>query len=369
MTTPAAPPDDQGQPPGATPAGPAAAPGDPAAGPDAADHPAAPADAAPPPDPAQRQRQIGIWGAPASGKSTFLSSLFIATTRATERVTVRGNDATSTAFLVTNTNLMQNHEFPPPTVLRARLSWTLQIWVRNTARRSWRRLWRRRPREVPFDFNVEIQDAGGLDFGAEPLAPGRLDISGQPTEDIATYLRRCQGLLIIIDPLREREVGDAYRFFFGPLLRMAESQPMPLQHYVAVCVTKFDHPRVFDFAQYYGYLAYRIDDPEFMPRVRPDEAEGFMRHLFQDPYFQDHPTNEVEMIIGGLRQYFRPERVKYFISSAIGFYMAPMEPFSEENYMNVSDNATGPKIVGAVRPINVIEPLTWLGERLAAGEP
>jgi hypothetical protein len=358
MTTPAAAPAD----PTAAPADPAAAPTDPAAA------PADPADAAPVPAPAEQQRQIGIWGAPESGKSTFLSSLFIATTRATERVTVRGNDAKSTDFLITNTNLMQNHEFPPPTVFRAKLSWTLQMWVPNTVRRSLRRFWRRPPRRVPFDFNVEIQDAGGLDFGPEPQGSNRLDITGERTEDIATYLRRCQGLLIIIDPLREREVGDAYRFFFGPLLRMAEAQPLPLPHYVAVCVTKFDHPRVFDFAQYYGYLSYRLDDPEYMPCVHPDAAERFIRHLFQDPLFQEHPTNEVEMVIGGLRQYFRPERVKYFISSAVGFYVDPMEPFDEDHYMNVSENATGHKIVGAVRPINVIEPLAWLGERLAAGE-
>jgi hypothetical protein len=359
MTTPAAAPTDPS--PAAVPANPAAAALDPAAGPaDAAQVTAAPA---------VEPRLIGIWGAPESGKSTFLSSLFIATTRATDHVTVRGNNPKSTDFLVTNTNLMQNHEFPPPTVFRAKLGWTLQLWVPNTARRSLRRFWRRRPPRVPFDFNVEIQDAGGLDFGPEPLGSNRLDITGEVTEDIATYLRRCQGLLIIIDPLREREVGDAYRFFFGPLLRMAEAQSLPLQHYVAVCITKFDHPRVFDFAQYYGYLSYRLDDPECMPRVHPDAAERFMRHLFQDPFFQEHPTNEVEMIIGGLRQYFRPERVKYFISSAVGFYVAPMEPFDEDNYMNVSENATGPAIVGAVRPINVIEPLVWLGEQLAAGEP
>jgi hypothetical protein len=325
--------------------------------------------AAAPDDTTAERRQIGIWGAPASGKSTFLSSLFIATSLATDHITIRGNDDKSTDFLVTNTSLMQKHEFPPPTVDRATLNWTLQMWVPNPNRR----LLRPGPPRIPFDFNIRIQDAGGLEFGAVPEGSSRLDIPGGSTESIAAYLGKCRGLLMIIDPLRERTTGDAYSFFFGPLLRMAQAQPVPagerLQHYVAVCVTKFDHPRVFGFARDNGYLSYRDDDPAFLPRVHPNEAERFMRHLFQDPHFQDPPTSDIELVIGGMRQYFYPDRVKYFISSAVGFNVDPAKPFDEDSYMNVSETAAGSRIVGAVRPVNVVEPLVWLGERMAAGQP
>jgi hypothetical protein len=315
--------------------------------------------------------QIGIWGAPASGKSTFLSSLFIATTRATDHITIRGNDSASTDFLVVNTALMQNHEFPPPTVDRPTLNWTLQMWVPNPNRR----FLRPGTPQIPFDFNINIQDAGGLEFEPLPQVSSRLQLPGGDSaenENIASYLGRCQGLLMLIDPLRERTQGDAYKFFFGPLLRMAQEQPVPagdrMPHYVAVCVTKFDHPRVFGFARDNGYLSYRDDDPAFLPRVHPNEAERFMRHLFQDPQFQDPPSRDIELVIGGLRQYFYPDHVKYFISSAVGFDIDPSEPFDQDSYMNVSETTAGAEIVGAVRPINVVEPMVWLGEQLAAEE-
>ena len=61
-----------------------------------------------------------------------------------------------------------------------------------------------------------------------------------PSLNIASYFKNCQGLLLLIDPIRERDEGDAYNFFYGTLLRLAQQMPVPagrrLPHYVAVCV-------------------------------------------------------------------------------------------------------------------------------------
>jgi len=319
-----------------------------------------------PEDTTPPQRQIGIWGATASGKSTFLSSLFFATARATDHVMVRGNNDASTDFLITNTNIMANHRFPPPTVDRAALNWTLQMWVPNPdQRRTLRQLWRPLPERVPFDFDIDMQDAGGLEFQSVPQGPNRIEFGSG--ENIATYLGRCSGLLMLIDPLRERSIGDAYSFFFGPLLRMAQTQRVAagqrLPHYVAVCVTKFDDPAVFEFARDYGYLSYREDDEAAQPRIHPNDAERFMLHLFQGL-----PASDIDLVIGGLRQYFYTDRIKYFISSSVGFYVEPAEQFREDDYKNVAQTDDGEFVIrGAVRPINVAEPLVWLGQRLAAG--
>ena len=331
-----------------------------------------------PPEPAEptgtaestepRQHQIGIWGATASGKSTFLSSLFFATARANDHIMVRGNNDASTDFLVTNIDTMQNRRFPPPTVNRAQLNWTLQMWVPNPERRILRRLLGRGPERVPFDFDINMQDAGGLDFLSVPRG-SRIDFGGDggAGENIAAYLGRCDGLLMLIDPIRERDEGDAYNFFFGPLLRMAQVRQVTagqrLPHYVAVCVTKFDHPTIFEFGRDNGYLSYREDDPAFLPRVHPDEAKRFMCHLFQGLHASD-----IDLVLGGLRQYFYEDRVKFFISSAVGFYVDPSGQFREDEYKNVTETDAGETlIVGAIRPINVAEPLIWLGEQLAAG--
>lgn len=307
--------------------------------------------------------RVGLWGATQSGKSTFLSSLFIAAARAPEHLRVQGNNDESTDFLIRNTHILNHqHRFPQATTARQPLSWTLKMWVPNPSRR----LLRPGPERVPFDFRVDLQDAGGFEFAAVPEAvPSRLDI-GAGAPNIAAYLGGCNGLLLMIDPIRERDVGDAYEYFFGPLLRMAQNVPVAagerLPHYVAVCVTKFDDPTVYEFARNFGYLSYREDDPVMLPRIHQDEAERFMRHLFEDL-----PMSDIDLMIGGLRQYFYPERVRLYISSAVGFYVGRSGQFREDDFRNVAPIENGEfAIRGAVRPINVAEPLMWLGESIAA---
>ena len=314
-------------------------------------------------------RHVGLWGATQSGKTTFISSLFLATSRLeTNDVRIRGNNVESTDFLIRNTHILnQQRKFPQATVARQQLSWTIQMLVPNRASR-----WLRRsaPDRVPFDFSVDLQDVGGFEHGAVPeLDPSsRLDIGGggtTPNTNIASYFRTCQGLLLLIDPIRERTEGDAYNFFFGTLLRLAQEAPVPagqrLPHYIAVCVTKFDDPEVYEFARNRGLISYRDDDPVMLPRVHPDDAEQLIRRLFQEL-----EKSDIDLVISGLRKYFYADRVRFFISSAVGFYVGKTGQFNVRDYKNVTEREGETVIRGAIRPINVAEPLLWLGESIAA---
>jgi hypothetical protein len=321
-------------------------------------------------DPGVDERRVGLWGATQSGKTTFISSLFLATGRLTSNdVRIRGNNSASTDFLIRNTyTLNQQRRFPEPTIAREPLSWTIQMLVPNRARRWFLRSGAGR---VPFDFNVDMQDVGGFEHGALPEADGgRLDIAGDggaaPRTDVAAYFATCHGLLLLIDPIRELKDGDAYSFFFGTLLRLAQEQPVPagqkLPHYVAVCVTKFDDPAVYEFGRDHGLISYRDDDPVMQPRIHPDETEAFIAELFHSM-----PKSDVDLLIGGLHQYFDANRIKFFVSSAVGFYIGPHGMFDVLDYKNVATDGEGkPVIRGQIRPINVAEPLLWLGECIAA---
>jgi hypothetical protein len=316
----------------------------------------------------QGLRRVGLWGATASGKSTFLSALFIAATRSSADVRVRGRNDDSTDFLIRNTHALNvQRQFPPPTTYQQPLSWTLQMTVPNRARGRFRR---QGPAFVPFDFSIDLQDAPGRAYAAVPeVQPTpRLDLPGgdDDTPDVASYLASCQGLLLLIDPLRERETGDAHEFFHGTLLRIAQRVEVPLgrrlPHYIAVCVTKFDDPAVFRFARDNEFLSYSEFDPMMFPRVHDDEAERFMRELLAGS-----PLSDVDLVLGGLRQYFYPERIRYFVTSAVGFHVGSAGEFREEDYWNVVPAEDGKfQIRGQVHPINVAEPLLWLGQRIAA---
>jgi hypothetical protein len=323
----------------------------------------APPDAAVPAEPGLRR--VGLWGATASGKSTFLSALFIAATRSPTDLLVKGRNDESTDFLIRNTHsLNAQHQFPPPTTYQTPLSWSLQMSVPNPVRS---RLFRPAPATVPFDFRVDLQDAPGRAYAAVPEAqPMRLDLGADDdVPEVASYLADCQGLLLLVDPIRERELGDAHEFFHGTLLRMAQRVEVPagerLPHYVAVCVTKFDDPSVFRFARDNDFLSYSEDDPLMFPRVHGDEAEQFMRDLFAGS-----PLSDVDLVVGALRQYFYPERIRYFVTSSVGFYVGSSREFQEDDYWNVVQVEDRVQIRGQVYPINVAEPLLWLGERIAA---
>ena len=314
----------------------------------------------------QGLRRVGLWGAAASGKSTFLSALFIAAMRSSDDLRVKGRNDESTDFLVRNTHALNaQHQFPAPTIQQQALSWTLQMSVPNPARSRWRK----GAPTVPFDFRIDLQDAPGRAYAAVPgVQSARLDLPGGADDepDVASYLANCQGLLLLIDPIRERELGDAHEFFHGTLLRIAQRVELPpggrLPHYIAVCVTKFDDPSVFRFARNNEFLSYSEDDPLMFPRVHDDEAERFMRELFTGS-----PLSDVDLVHGGLRQYFYPERIRYFVTSAVGFYVGQSGEFREDDYWNVVPIDDGQfQIRGQIHPINVAEPMLWLGQCIAA---
>jgi len=320
------------------------------------------------------ERRVGLWGASQSGKTTFISAIFLAAGRlASNDVRIRGNNGASTDFLIRNTyTLNQERRFPRPTIARQPLSWTIQMLVPN---RAARRFLRPAPRWVPFDFKVDLQDVGGFEHRPLPEEDeDRLDIGGggdadggaAPGDGIAAYFATCQGLQLLIDPIKELKTGDAYNFFFGTLLRLAEEQPVPagerLPHYVAVCVTKFDDPAVYEFGRDHGLISYRDDDPAMQPRVHPDETEAFIAELFSSM-----PKSDVNLLVNQLQQYFHADHIKFFVSSAVGFYIGPHGMFDVRDYKNVAiDEDDKPIIRGQIRPINVAEPLLWLGESIAA---
>ena len=342
-----------------------------------------PADAAPQAD--QNLRRIGLWGATQSGKSTFLSALYIAVSRSPQQdLMIYGVDNASTDFLINNTSLLNySHIFPAATQVEQQLAWNVRMRIQDRPRR---RFMSKGDGKVPFDLRIDLQDAPGRVFasvpGQEPsqeAQPGRLSLPGEASQPdqsgaVASYLADCQGVLLLVDPLRERETGDAHEYFHGTLLRMAQ-RAMPgvppgerLGHHVAVCVTKFDDPDVYCFARDNGYRFYHTGDSHMFPRVSDADAERFLHELCRG-----YRRSDIELVTSSLGKYFYPDRIRYFITSAVGFYADEDGQFQDEDYQNVVHQQGTPgkeatyTIRGAIHPINVVEPLLWLGESVAAG--
>jgi energy-coupling factor transporter ATP-binding protein EcfA2 len=336
--------------------------------------------------------RVGLWGAPGSGKTTFLAALSLAVQQTPQDLAIFGVDTESTAFLKQGTAaLTSRRTFPASTQAGTQYSWVLRM----TTQVPEKKFMKTKMTTVPLELNLDLLDEPGRVFGvdpdqqagAEPVGGSALGFDDDDDDDMADggdygipaadgddvmdRLASCDGLLLLFDPVQEWKAGDAYEYFQGTLLELAQRRMMggapgdKMPQYVAVCVTKFDHPDVYRRARTSGLRTFSVDDPAFFPRVPDHLAERFFGNLVRESR-----TGNAEFIGSALRKYFYPDRVKFFITSAVGFYKNPQSMrFQERDPMNLVPQEGGkpPLIRGPVHPINVAEPLVWLGQNLAAG--
>ncbi|KJE21657.1 hypothetical protein FF36_03991 [Frankia torreyi] len=293
--------------------------------------------------------RIGLWGAPQSGKTTFLAALNIAaisqpTTPGGPSWIVIGGDDDAGAFLSENTDLLQSrHVFPSATPGLTALSWRF-IGPARGGRRAGRPL-RRGPRPENTVFAVELLDA-----------PDEWEL-------LLDHLSRCDGLVYLFDPVREERNSDAYEFFQRTLeqvtRRCFEANRLrggKLPHFLAVCVTKFDEPAVFRQAFRTGVVL-TGDEPERIPRVPDNLAKTFFDRLCDEGH-----EGSARLVRGSINTFFHPDRISYFVSSSVGFHIGPSGYFRAHDFANVVKTSGEARIRGAIRPINVLEPFLWLEE-------
>jgi hypothetical protein len=328
--------------------------------------------------PLTKMAKIGLWGASGSGKTSYLASLYVAVAQTRGRWNIVGVDQESVDFLTEKTDaLTRQRRFPLKTEGIQNLSWT----VMGTTEQTVGGRWRKRVESVPLHFQLDMIDApGGYFKGAEEDegTGDDLDIdidfndardsAGGSAEDLIDQLAECDGIIYLFDPLRENKKGDEFRHFQWALqnivhrsVRNGTIQGMHLPHHLAVCITKLDDPKVFHTAYRRGYLTTDPGDPHLFPRVRDDKAEELFRELGGLS-----PTRSALMVHDAIKASFHPDRVRYFATSAVGFYLGRTATrFRAANFQNVVPHPTQKQqysIRGDIHPINVLEPLLWLGQ-------
>jgi hypothetical protein len=309
--------------------------------------------------------RIGLLGAPGSGKTTFLAALEVASFDV--GWFIYGSDINANDFLKDSyLRLYERREFPAATLASSSLSWEV-IGGRGAAGGAPRP---RRAREADraVRFTLEVQDLpGGYFRGDSPPAawqdPERIEM--------LDHLATCQGLVYLFDPVRELQAGDSFRYLGDTLDHLVKrvhqrtGSPDPrLPHHLAVCVTKFDDPRIFEPAVGEGWITWDTDGTG-LPGVRAERTEAFFAWLCDE-----RAGGSARIIRKLIRQYFHHSRVAYFVSSSIGFRVGAGGAVSPDDYSNVEVGPGGrPRLRGDVRPINVLEPFIWLERsiRRAAG--
>jgi energy-coupling factor transporter ATP-binding protein EcfA2 len=306
---------------------------------------------------AKAEHRIVMWGPPGSGKTTFLAALSIALIDRDQdwHLLARDPDSADALARLTST-LIEDRAFPPRTPDVEHHHWSLVGRPERPGRLSRFRKQREDYVEVALDV---------VDMPGESSAPRALGLDVQ--EEMVTELARSRGIVVFIDPIREAEVGDAFGHVYGVLAQLSQRAAEPglsggrLPHYVAVCLTKFDNLRVQASAQRLHLTSYDPDDPYGFPRVHDEEARELIVALSEVSN-----SGYATVLMSSLEKYFLPARVRYFVTSAIGFYTAPdRQPFDPADFQNRIQDRDHDRIRGPVHPINVAEPLLWLCQELA----
>jgi len=133
-------------------------------------------------------------------------------------------------------------------------------------------------------------------------------------------------------------------------------------------VTKFDEPRVLETARRLNVLRRDPHDPHDIPWVHELDARKLLVSLASVS-----GSGDGEMLVNALDQYFHADRVRFFATSAVGFYVDPQsKKFDIDNPQNLVKGAAGmaqageSRIRGPVRPINIVEPVLWLSEQISS---
>lgn len=314
---------------------------------------------------------ITLWGGIGSGKSTLLAAL----TRALMDPVygswnVFPEDHSSKQYLSDLAHTFYRERvFPSATQdeqLPVRL--TLVGDVGGTpyaSRTAGRRRWRRggQPARDVLEFRVSLRDMPGEAFDL------RSDMGALMGPRLVTDLADSRAMVYVLDAAREWRVNGAdgpvdederqsADFFTEVLDGVAteiairgQRDGHRLPHSIAVCLAKFDDDDVFRFACEHGNV--RLN-----PRTGQPEAIDAKR-LFDDlcDRFPHGSLGEIRNQIG---RYFVPERVGYFVCSAVGFWVDPDRGFDFDNPSLVNAVDDKVRFVAPPRPVNVMEPFLFL---------
>jgi energy-coupling factor transporter ATP-binding protein EcfA2 len=294
--------------------------------------------------------KLGLWGANASGKTTFLAALLLAA-QLSENGTWRidTEDADSKLFMRDQMAALRRREFPAASQTVTELSWVLDGYPGGSLAKLAKSIWVHRGRRVVVRLDV-VDCPGGI-------YDERSTSSGPQLQTVLDHLDAGHGLVYLFD--KTRPLRDSYEFFgavlnelrsrFRAANRLTRNGTLP--HSLAVCVTKLDDPRVFELARRAG-VVHKDPGSASVPSVPEENAERLFHSLAAD--------GAEDLIVRSIANNFEPSRVRYFGTSAVGFLLGRRGVFNPNDYTNVNTVNGAGRIRGDVRPINVLEPLLWL---------
>ncbi|MFE7302426.1 hypothetical protein [Streptomyces sp. NPDC057579] len=296
--------------------------------------------------------RIGLWGAPRSGKTTYLAALPIAAMQYQRHHegawNISGMTPEANAFLSRGIDLLtRQRTFPEASMGVQDMAWSVQ----GPQKKSKWGIGGRRP-----NFVLDIQDAAGEVFG-----------DGHPQQgQLVGRLARAQGLIYLFDPLGDANKATETLNFLQSTLTQLTAQVRnrhglidgKLPHHVSVCVAKFDHPDIFHPAAELGWVKQDAEGAA-LPRVPEEQGEQYFQWVCDD-----FRGANARLVRDALYAYFDRRRISYYATSAVGFRLTPQHVFDYNDFVQPVEVDKKQRLRSSPVPINVLEPLIDLEERV-----
>jgi hypothetical protein len=318
--------------------------------------------------------KIGLWGSSEAGKTTFLAALRhsvgadggIRGGRGPGRWGIMPMNTESAELMVKFGQLLVQGSFPESTVLNAPvpLQWLFVGDIEKS--RFDHRLFKHGRLESK--FLLDLLDVNGEAFADDPT---EANIPARVSEQTIDHLTDAAGLIYLFDPLGEKGKRNAAQYVNRTVVElhrryaaMGHDRPY-LPHHVAVCITKCDDTRVFQRARDLGFVN---EGPDGAQWIRDEHAEQFFDTLCSGRFWSERDEAgyaSAAFVRKTLRGAFDPRKVTYHVTSSIGFRQ--LAGFDPDDYANYHEKANGrASIRGAINPINVLEPLVGLVQRIGS---
>jgi GTPase SAR1 family protein len=322
--------------------------------------------------------KMALWGSPGSGKTTFLAVLRHATDDPDSDIgawEILPKDEFSRMMMARFSHDLGQGRFPGATQPgeEVPLAWLFNGDITRSRFVPFReRLLH--PGRIQSQFTLDLIDVSGKAFGD---APGQEDVPRSVADQALKRLIAADGIIYLFDPIGERENQDSFNYVNNAITVLSHHRgnrsngAREVKQPIAVLVTKFDDPAVFKQARLHGFVNY---DQDGMPRVLDNDAEGLFEMLCTGKFWNTrHPQSvqSADLLRRGLRNEFGKDNIQYFVTSSIGFHLEPERGsrgwrFDPEDFANVRWGAGNePRIRGNINPVNVLEPLISVQQRIA----
>lgn len=212
--------------------------------------------------------RIGIWGTSRSGKTTYLAMLYSALEDSEEWIVQAGDDHADD-FIDTHISDIDAGNFPPATqptanlniftyILKTQFSQGTGSIVLNFI-------------DAPGEFYEDIRGNAAKEVQIHE-AQNNQDTSG----DIVDYLRSCDGIIFLLDPIRSKKQGESYKTLLLRLFREFQKRSRKndkdigtkLEQYMAFCVTKVDKEEIWSQGKKSAVLTKDVMGEQLFKKLR-----------------------------------------------------------------------------------------------------